>query len=242
MAVTKLFVTGTGTDVGKTYCTAMLVRQLRARGVGVGVFKPVMSGFGDGAKIAESDAGVLLSAAGRAATLEEIEAISPWRYAAALAPNLAARKEGRRVDLGEVLAFCREKEREGYECLIVEGAGGVMSPVTDGETVLDWMAGLGWPALLVAGSYLGSMTHCLTALVALRDRGVRVCGVVVSESARADGESKNGFEEGVEVLRSFLPAGLPVRTVRRGRETDLTPLLPPPPPPSAPLCPPLPPL
>ena len=89
-----VFVTGTGTDVGKTFVTAALIRHLRATGRSVDALKPVVSGF-DATQIEASDPGVLLAALGRAATPDELDRISPWRFAAPLSPDLAAQAEGR---------------------------------------------------------------------------------------------------------------------------------------------------
>ena len=93
-----VFVTGTGTDVGKTFVTAALVRHLRSAGKTVDAFKPVVSGF-DPANIANSDPGVLLSALGRDVTNDELDRIAPWRFAAPLSPDLAAKAESRSIDL-----------------------------------------------------------------------------------------------------------------------------------------------
>jgi dethiobiotin synthetase len=112
--------------------------------------------------------------------------IAPRRYRAPLAPNIAARLEGDTLMLDDMVidAVARAAElREGL--LLIEGAGGVMSPLTDGETNLDMIAALGAPVLLVAGSYLGTISHVLTALVALRAAKAEVAAVVMSESLEA---------------------------------------------------------
>ena len=194
-----LFVTGAGTGVGKTYVTALLTRQLRVRAV-----KPVISGF-DPASPAGSDSAILLEAMGEALTPATIDAISPWRYAAPLAPNMAARRENRTIDLPAIVDWCAAQSGS----VIIEGVGGVMSPVTDEETVLDWIAALGCPALLVGGSYLGAISHTLTALEALRIRKVRVAAIVLSESA--DGID---IDETIDTLGK-LTYGVPIVSVRR---------------------------
>lgn len=177
-----LFVTGTGTDIGKTYVSCALIRALKARGAAVDAFKPVVSGF-DPRDAAGSDPARLAAALGDPAGLFRI---APRRYRAPLAPNLAARLEGQVLVLDDLVidAVARTAElRDGL--LLVEGAGGVMSPLTDTETNLDMIAALGAPVLLVAGSYLGTISHVLTALVALRAAQARVAAVVISESLDA---------------------------------------------------------
>ncbi|WP_426012089.1 dethiobiotin synthase [Caulobacter sp. DWR2-3-1b2] len=177
-----LFVTGTGTDIGKTYVSCALIRALKARGAGVDAFKPVVSGF-DPRDAAGSDPARLAAALGAPG---EVFRIAPRRYLAPLSPNIAARLEGQTLILDDMVidALNRAAEvRDGL--LLVEGAGGVMSPLTDHETNLDMISALGAPVLLVAGSYLGTISHVLTALVALGGAGARVAAVVMSESPDA---------------------------------------------------------
>jgi dethiobiotin synthetase len=179
--VAGAFVTGTGTDVGKTFVTAALVRHLRSSGKDVDAFKPVVSGF-DPANVAGSDPGMLLSALGRAATSEAIDRIAPWRFAAPLSPDLAAKAEGRSIDFKALVEFSREIAY-GRGRIFIEGVGGIMVPLDQIHTVLDWMSTLRIPVLLVAGSYLGTISHTLTALHVLAQRNLDIAGVVVSESA-----------------------------------------------------------
>jgi dethiobiotin synthetase len=177
--VTAIFVTGTGTDVGKTFLAAALIRHWRAAGRAVAAFKPVASGF-DPATAAMSDPGVLLAALGR--PLTNVETISPWRLAAPLSPDMAAAREGRALDFDAIVEFSREKARSADRVLI-EGVGGIMVPLDERHTVLDWMSALRLPVLLVAGSYLGTISHTLTALRVLAQRNLTVAAVAVSESA-----------------------------------------------------------
>ena len=177
-----LFVTGTGTDIGKTYVTCALIRALQAKGAAVDAFKPVVSGF-DPKDAAGSDPARLAAALGAPGAVFRI---APRRYLAPLSPNIAARLEGQTLVLDDMVidAVARAAElRDGL--LLVEGAGGVMSPLTDDETNLDMIVALGAPVLLVAGSYLGTISHVLTAMVALRGAGARVAAVVMSESLDA---------------------------------------------------------
>lgn len=182
--MSALFVTGAGTDVGKTYVTAGLVRALRGRGGAVRAYKPVVSGVPDpeNPAFAQSDTARLLDALGEPVTRRAVELCSPWRFAAPLAPDLAAAREGRRLELDAVAAWCRARRDEAPPgcTVVVEGVGGVMSPLTDAATGLDWLKALGWPCLLVCGGYLGAISHALTALETLRTHQVPVAAVVVS--------------------------------------------------------------
>jgi dethiobiotin synthetase len=197
--VSALFVTATGTDVGKTFVAAGLIRHLRRAGRDVDAFKPVVSGF-DPQGAAESDPGVLLSALGRPITSAEIDRVSPWRFRAPLSPDMAARLEGRAIDFTALVKHSREAIANTRGFLFIEGVGGIMAPLDDRHTVLDWMAALGVPVILVAGSYLGTISHTLAALDVLRRRELTVAALVVSETEN----STVPLDETVATLARFV--------------------------------------
>lgn len=179
--MTAIFITGTGTDVGKTFVGASLIRHLRQMGRSVDAIKPVVSGFDPGQPDA-SDPGILLQALGFPVTLQNIERISPWRFRAAISPDLAARREGRRIDVDDVVAYCKSAIEDRREILLVEGVGGIMVPLDEQRTILDVMMALQLPLILVVGSYLGTISHTLTALDALFRRDMAVLAIIVSET------------------------------------------------------------
>ncbi len=176
------FITATGTDIGKTFVTRGLIRALRARGRQVAALKPIVSGF-EPAEAAGSDSGLLLAALGRAATLEAIAEISPWRFAAPLSPDMAAAREKRALDYPALIDFCRAAIAASRDALLIEGAGGIMSPVDGAHTMLDWMSALELPLILVTGTYLGTISHTLTALDVLARRGLVISALVINETA-----------------------------------------------------------
>ena len=179
--MTAIFITGTGTDVGKTFVGASLIRHLRQMGRSVDAIKPVVSGFDPGQPDA-SDPGILLQALGFPVTLQNIERISPWRFRAAISPDLAARREGRRIDVDDVVAYCKSAIEDRREILLIEGVGGIMVPLDEQRTILDVMMALQLPLILVVGSYLGTISHTLTALDALFRRDMAVLAIIVSET------------------------------------------------------------
>ena len=183
--MTAIFVTGTGTDIGKTFVSAGLIRHWRGAGRAVSAIKPVLSGF-DAARAGASDAGVLLGALGRSIDDAEIARVSPWRFAAPLSPDMAAAREGLSIDFAALVEFSRKAEQhEGMHqggILLIEGIGGIMVPLDPKHTVLDWISALRHPLVLVAGSYIGTISHTLTALQVLARRNLDVAAVVVSES------------------------------------------------------------
>lgn len=201
-----LFITAVGTEIGKTLVTTLLCRQFIAKGQRVKALKPVVSGYSD--HDAQSDPARLLRALDQPPTPEAVAAIAPWRFAEPVSPHLAARREDRSVALDEVVAFCRGGD--DADVRLVEGAGGIMSPIVGGATCLDLAEALGDPAVLVTGTYLGAISHTLTALEALKARGVGLAGIVVSES-----EPSAGFEDMMESLREFAEAGAPIIPLRR---------------------------
>ena len=234
------FITGTGTDIGKTWLACALLRHWRTEGRQAAAFKPLLSGF-DPLQPQASDAGALLAALGRAATTAELDAIAPWRFAAPLAPDMAAALEGRCVDFAELVAFTRRclppvsthpgfrfaagegnprhAERAGASALrpsgnssicLVEGVGGVMAPIDARHTVRDWIAASGLPCVLVTGSYLGSLSHALTALEALARVGAGVTAIAVNETPG----STVALDATLEAL-SRHAAGIPLVSVAR---------------------------
>jgi dethiobiotin synthetase len=179
--MSAVFVSATGTNVGKTFITCSLIAHLRAQGATVEAIKPVVSGFDPGA-LPASDPGLLLAALGREVTLAEVERISPWRFAAPLSPDMAAAREDRVIDFTAVTGFC-EKAAACRGHLFIEGIGGIMVPLDARHTVLDLISELRLPLLLVAGSYVGTISHTLTALHVLARRNLDIASIVVSESA-----------------------------------------------------------
>jgi dethiobiotin synthetase len=206
------FITSTGTGIGKTYVTTALIRLARSKNMKVAAFKPVISGFDKG-EIAGSDTGKILAALGEALTDEALAKISPWRFAAPLAPNMAARAEGRTLDCDALFSLSRKALQEESDVTLIEGVGGVMVPLDDEKTVLDWIVAAGAPVVLVVGDYLGTISHTLTALEVLQAKGMNVAAIVVSEG---DGASVPFEESLAEIARSTAP--VPVIAMRRGRD------------------------
>jgi dethiobiotin synthetase len=215
MSARGLFVAGSHTDIGKTYVACALIRAARRGGLAVDALKPVVSGF-DVGDWRGSDPGRLLEALAVEPTQTALDAISPWRFAAPLAPPMAAAREGRALPFADVARFCAARLADcPAELMVVEGVGGLMSPIADGATGLDLMSELRLPSVLIVGSYLGAISHGLTALKVLRADALAVLGVVVSQSG--DGDAPD-FAETVQGFRDF--AGeTPVVAAPRGTET-----------------------
>lgn len=195
MPTLGLFITGTDTNVGKTYVTALIAKQLVAAGKRVGVYKPAASGCaGDEA----DDPFVLWEAAGRPAV---IEAVCPQRFAAPLAPHLAARAEGREIDvelLRTGIGFWRDKS----DIILVEGIGGLMSPVSDEEYVADLALDFGFPLIVVAPNTLGVINQTLQTLITastFRD-GLDVAGIVLNGRHNSRGSNDPSMQSNAAEL------------------------------------------
>jgi dethiobiotin synthetase len=212
--MTAVFITATGTDIGKTFIARGMIHQLRARGRTVEALKPVITGFDPRAPQA-SDTGRLLLALGQTLTPELIAETSPYRLREPLSPDIAARREGARIDFAALVAHCRRVVARHRDALVIEGIGGIMVPLDDRHTVLDWMVELDLPLILAAGSYVGTLSHTLSALDVLDRNGLKVAAVVVDETpgsaADLDDTAKTirRFATGTEVFAlPRLPEGM----------------------------------
>jgi dethiobiotin synthetase len=179
--VTAIFITATGPDVGRTLVVASLIRHFRQSGRAVDAIKLIVSGY-DPAQAAASETGMLVSALGLPFTPESIDRISPWRFRAALSPDLAARQEGRSIDVDGVVAYCQSAIDRRRDILLIDGIGGIMAPLDETRTILDVMMALRLPLILVTGSYPGTISHTLTALDSLFRRDINVLATIVSET------------------------------------------------------------
>ena len=195
-----LFVTGTDTGVGKTFVASALATALRARGRRVGVVKPVETGV-----VCEpEDALALRAAAGDPAPLDDV---CPYRLRAPLAPAVAARLEGVRIDVDHLVALIARRSRE-VDVLLVEGAGGLLVPIAGRITWAELAARLALPLLIVAANRLGTVNHCALTARAAATAGLRVHGFVLSQPTPQTDESAATNADTIASL-----TGLPVLAV-----------------------------
>ncbi len=187
------FITGTDTGVGKTVLTCLFLKGLRARGVNAVALKPICSG-------GRGDARTIFSAINGALALDEI---NPWYFRAPLAPLLAAREENRKIELAQVVARIRAM-RKRFDLLIVEGAGGLLSPLGGNAAEFnsrDLISALRAKPVVVAPNRLGVVNHVLLTLDAL-PKNLRSRAKVVLMAARKPDSSAatNG-----KLLAEFFP-------------------------------------
>ena len=194
------FVTATGTDIGKTYVTAGIIRAARQAGRQFSAIKPLLSGFNP-QNAAGSDPAILLASMGKQITDQNIASITPWRFTAPLSPDMAAAREGRQIDTDALTTFCKAAIETAPETLLIEGVGGVAVPLDATRIVADWIAALRIPTILVAGSYLGTISHTITATETLVVRGISIAAIVLNQSL----QDPVPPEETASVLARFLP-------------------------------------
>jgi dethiobiotin synthetase len=196
-----LFVVGTDTEVGKTYVACRLIELLVELGMRVGVYKPVASGSEDAQP---SDAELLRAAAQQNC---DVKHVCPQQFAVASAPPIAAAAEGREVDEG-LLVTGANWWLGRCELLIVEGAGGALSPISAQQTVLDLAIQFGFPLLLVVADRVGAVNHTLLTIEAAHKRGLRVEAVVLNRLPNADASHARNrqliedFSPGIQVFES----------------------------------------
>ena len=186
-----LFITGTDTGVGKTVVTAAL-----ALATGAGAMKPIGCGLAPGEAV-HADTRFLMDMAGRG---DPVSDVTPLCLRAFRAPWIAARLEGKAVDLDPVWAAL-ERMRARHSKLLVEGVGGVRVPIRKGYEVRDFIRDSGMPVLLVARSGLGTLNHTALTLEALAARGIPVIGFVLNDGPASCEDALAG--ENAEAVRSM---------------------------------------
>ena len=170
---TGLFTTGTDTGVGKTHVTALILSELRRRGVRVAAFKPIACGAG-GRHDAEIYAAIMNHE-------QPLDVINPVYLRHPLAPSVAAKLEGKRIDLKPILRAYKQLTAE-YPVVLVEGAGGLLVPIRDDYFVADLARKLKLPLLVVARLGLGTINHSLLTVRAARSMGLDVRGIVLNDT------------------------------------------------------------
>ncbi|MEY8339106.1 dethiobiotin synthase [Lachnospiraceae bacterium 62-35] len=198
-----IFITGTGTDVGKTYVTGMLVRQLRELGINAGYYKAAISGA---ETVAESDAGYVNQAAGIG---QDENTLLSYLYKTPVSPHLAAQMEGNPVDLYKVKKdFARVAE--AYEYVVMEGSGGIVCPIRYDETahllLEDIILELGLDTLIVGDAGLGTINALVLTVEYMKHRKIKIRGIILNRYTDSDMEKDN--RKMIEAL-----TGIPVLAV-----------------------------
>jgi dethiobiotin synthetase len=190
-----IFVTGTDTGIGKTVASCALLRAYADRGLRVVGMKPVASGMAKDSACNE-DVAALEAASNVEAPLA---ARNPYSFAPAIAPHLAAAQAGVKIELGRIDLAYRALARFA-DRIVVEGAGGALSPLDDRHDMLDIASTIALPVLLVVGIRLGCLNHALLSALAIRARGLTLVGWVANAIERAS----PCFDENVATIEDRL--------------------------------------
>ncbi len=199
----SLFVTGTDTGVGKTIVTACLIAVFKKYHINVGVMKPIETGIDSKcSSSANSDALFLMEAAGSEDSLAEV---SPIRLKLSTSPYQAALLENRDLDIASIVEnYHRLSAR--HDCMLVEGIGGLLVPITKSYCIEDLICELELPVIVVARNQIGTLNHTLLTLRAAKQKGISVCGVILNQTSP---EEPTEIERGqAEILQEL--TGVPV--------------------------------
>lgn len=189
-----VFFVGTDTSVGKTHFACLLAGVLVSQGVRVGAYKPVESGC----SLPPSDSQLLHAAAQLKC---EHSRVCPQSFDAAAAPPIAAAMEGRTVDR-QMLMDGLDWWKDRCDFLIVEGAGGALSPISSGMNVLDFASNVCFPIVLVAANRLGMVNHTMLSLEAIANRGLGALAVLLNDVGNHL-DHDDSRESNAELLRSL---------------------------------------
>lgn len=197
----SIFITGTDTGIGKTVFTCALAKLLRNSGVNVGVMKPFATGIARKSKFQSEDVELLAKHSG-VSDLESL--INPYFFPIPTSPYQAAKKLGKTIDIDLVLASF-EKLQSIHDVVLVEGIGGILTPILKDYFVADLIKDLNLDAIVVSGTKMGSVNHTLLTLSLCTKYGISVAGTVINDVG-VDGYDMQELEDnlvslsGIDVL------------------------------------------
>ena len=199
------FITATGTNIGKTFILENLCRKFAANNQKFFALKPIISGFdenGWNSNNANSDSAKILKALSKPLNQKNLDLISPWRFKAPLSPNIAAELENKEINFDEVVSFCQKHIKSAVKnnhYLLIEGAGGIMTPINNSKTFCDLISELKIPAILVIGNYLGTISHSLSAITTLQHYKIPISQIILNHQ---EGDETN-YQDILKTLRNF---------------------------------------
>jgi dethiobiotin synthetase len=195
----QYFITSTGTNIGKTLVTSAIAYGLIQSGQPATAIKPVISGYNP---LEESDLTQLCFAQNLPNNTNSHNSISLYRFAEPISPDMAARNLNSSIDFNEIKNFIA-----GFASaknLLIEGAGGLMSPLTEKHTNLDLALAINAPVILVCGSYLGSISHTLTAYEVLKSRNIAIAKIIVTQNLQPNAQLYINPHETIKTLSNFI--------------------------------------
>ncbi len=177
----QYLIASTGTDLGKTYFISEICKYLLKNNISCEAIKPVASGFVDGDLA--SDSAKILQSLNQNISSKNIDKITPWRFEQPLAPSVAAKMAKKNINFIELVEFCQKnikRSQKNDNFLFIETAGGIMTPINEKYNFLDLAEALEIPVLLIVGNYLGTISHTLTAIEALKARRIQLAKLIIN--------------------------------------------------------------
>lgn len=198
-----IFVTGTGTGIGKTIVAAGILRGLRRHGLNAAPVKPVQTGIEirDGQWLAP-DLEFSLAAAGMTPPADQRDRMVPFRYEPACSPHLAGRLAGTYPQI-EAIEQGAQALGATYDYLVVEGAGGVMVPLNEDQTTLDLMRVLNLSVVIAAPAGLGTINHSLLTIEAVRRAGLPIAALVLNHNVSTDPQDDYIIRDNPPIIERF---------------------------------------
>ena len=181
--MSSFFITGSGTEVGKTYIAKEIINRCKSLKINIHAIKPIISGI-EKDNIRKSDSGILLKALNLKCSHENIKKISPWQFKSPLSPDMASRKENKKILFSQLTKFCKSQidlSKVRKQILLIEGVGGIMVPINNNKTVLDLIKILKIPVIFVTRNYLGTLSHTLSAIKILKEKNIEINSIILNE-------------------------------------------------------------
>ncbi len=190
------FITATGTEIGKSFYLQKLCQKYQEKKQKFYAIKPVISGFD--IDDTNNDSFLILKALNLEINEKNLNKISPWRLKAPYSPNIAANLENREINLSEVMNFCQKEinlAKKTSSNLLIEGAGGFMTPINNQFTYLDLIKSLNIPVILVTANYLGTISHSLSAIEVLKNNNVKIAKIIFNNLGKNDISNQKNLED-----------------------------------------------
>lgn len=209
-----LFISGIDTDIGKTYATGMIAKALMQQGINAITQKLVQTGVAMNANTGEMGIADDILTHRQLMNLPlqpcDIDSTTcPYRYEKPASPHLSAKLAGQTLN-PELITKATQQLQQSYDVVLLEGAGGLLVPITEQLLTLDYIAAQGYPIVLVTSGRLGSINHTLLSLEAIKFRGLEVHSVIYNHihdnAAQTDAEIANST---IEFLQNYLAKHYP---------------------------------
>ncbi len=178
----QYLILATSTDIGKTFFVSSICQKLRQKNIAINAIKPIISGFDK--NDLENDVFKIMQSLKIANSQENIDKIAPFRLKNPFSPLKASKMEDKTLNFDEIVNFCKEnifEAQKSQKTLLIEGAGGVMTPINNEKTFLDLAFELKIPIILLGGVFLGSISQILCAIEALKSRKIAIEAVIIND-------------------------------------------------------------